>query len=219
MFSNSNSSLGIVLVAIVLLSSIVIFSGMDTPDRAQLATFGMNVSNVTACLTDSLTGVSTNYAINKKTRNTEQIYFTLATGFDASQKGAMIARDPKTNELKNNTLTLSNQDTNNDKNCQRIIPEHAAQKRSEGGLGYTLPKVRESNVAWYVTEDGRVFNATGFVSDGKTYFTASLYYNGELKMKSSDKTNTYTERAQVIAEALLNDTYGEIELTGNALTK
>lgn len=219
MFSNNNSNLAIVLVTVVLLSSIVIFSSLDTPDSAQLATFGNNVSNVTSAIIDQLTGVSVNYAVNNQYRNTEQIYFTLATGLDAGQKGAMIVRDPKSSELKDNILTLNNKETANDKNCQRIIPEHAAKKSKEGGLGYSLPYVRESNAAWYVTEEGQVFNATGFVMKGKTYFTASLYYNGELKMTSSDKTNTYSERAQAIAEALLNGESGAVELTGNALTK
>ena len=100
-----------------------------------------------------------------------------------------------------------------DKACQNILTPYAARKTNDpqGGLGLTLPKVREHNEAWYVTEDGKVFNATGFVSGGKTYFTADLYVTGELKVDSAE--NDYDERANKIAKALTSGYAGDMAAT------
>lgn len=213
-------SLIITIIVTIILAAIVIFSGMDTPERAQLATFGNNVTNVSSAMTDQLTGVSTNFATQSKTRNTEQIYFTLATGYDNGQFGAMIGDDPAAAEITNNTYNVDNMDSGDlDKNCQRIIPAHAEAKSKDGGLGYVLPKVRESNEAWYVTEEGQVFNATGFVSGGNTYFTADVYYSGELAMNASSLANHYEARAFQIAAAIIDGQKGAIELSGEALNK
>ena len=78
-------SLIITIIVIIILAAIVIFSGMDTPERAQLANFGQQVSNISSAITDQLTGVSVNYGTSGRTRNTEQIYYTLATGKDPGQ--------------------------------------------------------------------------------------------------------------------------------------
>ena len=191
-------SLIITIIVIIILAAIVIFSGMDTPERAQLANFGQQVSNVSSAIVDQLTGVSTSFATEGKTRNAEQIYYKLATGTDCGQYGRM-------------TTTGSGSNSGDvDKACQNILPTYAARKTNDpqGGLGLTLPTVREHNEAWYVTEDGKVFNATGFVSGGKTYFTADLYVTGELKVASAE--NDYDERADKIAKALTSGYAGDM---------
>ena len=182
---NSNALVAIIL-AIVITSSIVIFTGMDTPERAQLANFAQDVSNVSAAIIDQLASVSIQFAVEGKTRNTEEHYYTLATGLDAGQYGTMMGAD---------YLTPGT----SDKKFQRINPSHAEKRTAEGGLGYTLPKVRGTNEAWYVTANGIVFNATGFVSDGRTYFTADCYVERELPAKSGPQE----ELAEKIADALL----------------
>ena len=73
---NSNVLVAVIL-AIVITSSIVIFSGMDTPERAQLANFMQQVSNVSSAVIDQLTSVSVEYAVEGESRNTEQVYYTL----------------------------------------------------------------------------------------------------------------------------------------------
>lgn len=198
-------SLIITIIVIIILAAIVIFSGMDTPERAQLANFGQQVSNVSSAIVDQLTGASTEFATEGKTRNTEQIYYRLATGLDVGQFGTMQGEDVTDHSGDNGA---------NDTNCQRINPEYAARKTSDAkkGLGITLPKVRETNIAWYVTEDGKVFNATGFVSGGKTYFTADLYTEDDTTMTSSDINNTYEERAEKIAAELIKGTTGKISI-------
>lgn len=191
-------SLIITIIVIIILAAIVIFSGMDTPERAQLANFGQQVSNVSSAIVDQLTGVSTTFATEGKTRNTEQIYYTLATGKDAGQYGKM----------KGDSLIGSGEAVETSENCQNIVTTHAAAKTNAGGLGLTLPTVREHDEAWYVTSEGKVFNATGFVSGGKTYFTADLYANTELKVDAG--TNTYEARALEIAKALNDGKTGVI---------
>ncbi len=167
-------SLIITIIVIIILAAIVIFSGMDTPERAQLANFGQQVSNISSAITDQLTGVSVNYGTSGRTRNTEQIYYTLATGKDPGQYGYM------------NGATVTVAEKAASKGCQNIVTTFAEKKTNStvasgeeiGGLGLALPTVREHNEAWYVTADGKVFNATGFVSGGKTYWTADLYTEG-----------------------------------------
>ncbi len=189
-------SLIITIIVIIILAAIVIFSGMDTPERAQLANFGQQVSNVSSAIVDQLTGVSTGFATSGKTRNTEQIYYTLATGDDCGQYGNMQAALL----IGKNASGEANAPTRTSQGCQNIVPSHAEKKTKDGGLGLALPTVREHNEAWYVTADGKVFNATGFVSGGKTYWTADLYTDGELKVDPTK--GAYEERAVKIAEAL-----------------
>lgn len=201
-------SLIITIIVIIILAAIVIFSGMDTPERAQLANFGQQVSNISSAITDQLTAVSVEYGTSGRTRNTEQIYFTLATGKDPGQYGFMNADlvTPATTSLELEA-------------CQNIVKDFAKEKTSKavasgeviGGLGLTLPTVREHNEAWYVTSEGKVFNATGFVSGGKTYWTADLYTEGTLEVSAAD--NTYAARAKTIAKALNEGKTGAITVT------
>ena len=182
---NSNVLVAVIL-AIVITSSIIIFSGLDTPERAKLANFGQQISNVQSAIVDQFTGVATKYATEGETRNVEQHYYTLATGLDAGKYGTMMGADYS-------TIGTSG------KKFQRISPTHAEKKIVEGGLGYALPKIRETNEAWYITADGKVFNATGFVADGKTYFTADCYVERELPAKSGPQEDL----AAKIADALI----------------
>lgn len=200
-------SLIITIIVIIILAAIVIFSGMDTPERAQLANFGQQVSNVDAAIVDQISGVTTTFATEGKTRNQEQIYYTLATGEDCGQYGKMKGDDLITEK---NESGEPIEDVKESQNCQNIVVEYAARKTNDkkGGLGITLPTVREHNEAWYVTSEGKVFNATGFVSGGKTYWTADLYTEGELKVDAKD--GTYEKRAVEIAKALNDGKTGAI---------
>lgn len=187
---NSNILVAVVL-AIVITSSIVMFNGMDTPERAKLANFGQQVSNVNSAIIDQLTNVSVGYAVEGEFRNTEQVYYTLATGLDAGRYGTMMGAD---------YLTPGS----SGKKFQRINPDYAKNSTKDNkGLGITLPTIRETNEAWYVTAEGQVFNATGFVHDGKTYFTSYCYVERELPVKSGPQE----ELAEKIADALLRGEY------------
>lgn len=121
---NSNVLVAVIL-AIIITSSIVIFSGLDTPERAKLANFVQQISNVQSDLVDQLTGIATNYATKGESRNVEQHYYTLATGLDAGKYGTMMGADYS-------TIGTSG------KKFQRISPAHAERKIAEGGLGYVF---------------------------------------------------------------------------------
>lgn len=82
-------------------------------------------------------------------------------------------------------------------NCQRIDPNTA-----KANIHMNLPDVREANCAWYITTEGEVFNATGYIYDSKTFFNASCYKEGEL---TASKTNTQEKLAIKIADVLLNN--------------
>jgi type II secretory pathway pseudopilin PulG len=196
-------SLIITIIVIIILAAIVIFSGMDTPERAQLANFGQQVSNVNAAIVDQIAGVSTTFATEGKTRNTEQMYYKLATGVDCGQYGTM-------NTFESDDIGKQNSGEKDSK-CQNIIVAHAKEDSKNGGLSLTLPDVREHDEAWYITEKGQIFNATGFVSGGKTYFTSDLYVTGELKVDAGD--NNYYERADLIAAALVGGYAGDLSAT------
>lgn len=191
-------SLIITIIVIIILAAIVIFSGMDTPERAQLSNFAQQVSNVHSAVIDKLTDVTINHTSSGETRNAEQLYFELATGEDCGQFGYMSGdgKDAGTDDLKEEA-------------CQNILPDQAKEY-----LGITLPNVRESNTAWYVTKNGQVFNATGFVSGGKTYFTADLYYdNDDITMTANDRSKTAVNRAKEIAKAISTGKTGAIDIT------
>ncbi len=195
-------SLIITIIVIIILAAIVIFSGMDTPERAQLAGFSQDVANVSAALTDQLTDASTTFNTNKQTRNTEQTYYYLATGLDSSQYGYMMGT-----EIYKSGDTKAKKDEAAPYNCQNIL-QNTKREADAKKLNTTLPKVREHDEAWYVTADGKVFNATGFVSGGKTYFTADLYTNAELTVDPG--TQEYEDRAKIIAKELMAGTSGAI---------
>lgn len=55
-------------------------------------------------------------------------------------------------------------------------------------LNIELPKVRNIDSGWYVTKSGKIFNVTGFIYDGKTYFDARHYCNKELSADTSNQS-------------------------------
>lgn len=77
-----------------------------------------------------------------------------------------------------------------------------------------LPKVRESNTAWYVTKEGRVFNANGFTYNNRTYFTPGIYQDGTLPSQDTMQEGN----ADKIYEAIKNGTNIVIDATGTGGT-
>lgn len=186
-------SLIITIIVIIILAAIVIFSGMDTPERAQLSNFAQQVSNVHSAVIDQLTDVTVAHTASGETRNAEQLYYELATSGDCGQFGYMSGTG------KPGTTSLDKEA------CQNITADKGA-----GRIKITLPKVRESDKAWYVTKDGKVFNATGFVSGGKTYFTADLYCDEEITLTSTNKDSDFVDVAKKIAGLLADGTTGAV---------
>ena len=164
-------SLIITIIVIIILAAIVIFSGLNTPDSAQFAGFTQQVDNVYSAVMNKFGDLKAKHAISGDYRTNEQIYIEIATGVDPKQYATM-----------NTTGVTTSGGTST--HIQHILP--SATTDSEHSLGMTLPKVRESNNAWYVTDEGRVFNANGFVYDKKTYFSGSLYKGAEISASSGD---------------------------------
>lgn len=183
-------SLIITIIVIIILAAIVIFSGMDTPERAQLSNFAQQVSNVHSAVLDQLTDVTIKHATSGEVRTAAQLYGELARNVDLGQDGTM--------EIVSGADSLA---------------ERIDEKKSEESINLKLPTVREDNTAWYVTADGKVFNASGFVSGNKTYFTADLFADGSLPRLNSSNTSELKARATVIAEELLKGTTGEISVS------
>ena len=180
-FLISNIIALVLVVPIIILSTIVIFSGLGTPDRAQFAMFCQEVDNVSMDVINSYADLKAEHAIARENRTDEQLYYEVATGIDAGEDGTMMGAN----------VSRAGDDG---ENCQRINPD-------KNNLSGSLPEIRETDVAWYITTNGTVFNATGFVHEGKTYFTASHYKNEELDAQKSD---TQEDLAFDIAEAILN---------------
>ncbi len=124
------------------------------------------------------------YALNNKKRNNAQIYYEVATGID-------LGDNITSTDIMNGANVTSK--TPGNKNFQRINPETF--KR------LTLPNVNESNEYWYITNDGQVFNASGFVYEDRTYFNSNCFCEGKVP---SSKSKYNEDIAEKVAEAIIN---------------
>ena len=197
-------SLIITIIVIIILAAIVIFTGLGTPDSAQFAKFTSQVDDVYTAVLDQYSKLKVSHATKRDTRTNEQIYLEIATGFDNDQYTTMG----------NNRLMVgsSGEGVADGVGVQLIKATKTAGFKEGSGEADTnqehasliadmLPEVRQSKNAWYVTEDGRVFNANGFAYDGKVYVDASHYFaSGDLAdlYPANQKTN-YDRAAKVWA--------------------
>lgn len=159
-------SLIITIIVIIILAAIVIFNGLNTPNSAQFAAFTQQVDNVQMAVMNKHGELKTKHSIAGHYRTDEQIYLEIATGEDHGMEAFMCTTG-------NTYKTTSDTSTG----IQNILPGKSTDK--EHSIGMTLPKVRESNNAWYVTKEGRVFNGNGYTYNGKTYYDARHYEDGE----------------------------------------
>ena len=191
-------SLIITIIVIIILAAIVIFTGLGTPDSAQFSSFCNDVDSVYMAMIDQYGELKVEHAVANHTRTDEQIFLEIAIGDDKEQYSVM-----------NNTITLDGSADDGVPTTglgyQNIDPVDSYLKKE---ANYTLPDVRQSNEAWYVTKEGKIFNANGFVYDDKTYFNASYYYGSELKATEAaptggtEATDVISARAKTIAAAI-----------------
>ena len=137
-------SLIITIIVIIILAAIVIYTGLNTPDRANYAKFVQDVDNVQTAVYNKFGDLKTKHALEKNSRTDEQIYLEIATGKDNGMNSFMCT---------NGTSYNSTEDAST--GVQNITPS------GEKLLGIKLPKVRESTTSWYIDKNGTVFNATG----------------------------------------------------------
>lgn len=187
----------ITIIVIIILAAIVIFTGLGTPDSAQFAAFTNDVDTVYMAVTDKFADLKVAHAAANDYRTNEQIYMEIATGKCAIGSGDLTKVTQWTKMQNKDEFTPGTQSavTASSNGCQRIHPDNSLLK-TESKI--SLPKVRQQINAWYVMADGRVFNANGYVYNGKTYYNASYYTTKELD--STD--NQYQGRATKIAEIM-----------------
>ncbi len=202
-------SLIITIIVIIILAAIVIFQGFSSISSSQLATFDSNCDNIYNAVLNKHGELVSEYALNNKTRNSEQIYAYIATNKDPDQYGAMDASDDPKGSESNKTDVKEGVITVGDP-CQRIVPDSNL-------LKLTLASVREKNDAWFVTKDGQIFNASGFVyTDGngntRTYFNAKVYVDGQCPALDATEANRskLASRAIEIAKMLIEGKEGGI---------
>lgn len=181
-------SLIITIIVIIILAAIVIFSGLNTPDSAQFAGFTQQVDNVYSAVMNKYGDLKAKHAISGDYRTDEQIYLEIAI---ADNKGQFVVMNG-TAEASADAAEVAGSATTHTNRIINIDPEKSNSKTNEYSLGMTLPKVRQYNDAWYITRDGRVFNANGFTYDNKTYFSGSIYTAHEIASKSGNNIDRAT---------------------------
>lgn len=195
-------SLIITIIVIIILAAIVIFSGLGTPDSAQFSNFCQDCDNVYNAVMNKFADLKVEHALEGNYRTDEQIYIQIATGEDPNQYSIM-----------GNNVVFSGDsidDAGTSAGVQLIKKE-----KSKEMIDLVLPTVRQTNNAWYVTKDGRVFNATGYFYDGKTYFNAAIHHVGELP--AGPEIVTEQDRSVAIGAALMQD-LSVVEITGDSPT-
>ena len=190
-------SLIITIVVIIILAAIVIFNGLNTPNSANFAKFTQQVDNVQMAVTNKYAELRTRHALANNTRTDEQIYLEIATGSDNGIDNYMCTVGTSYKAKASESTGIQN----------ILVGEGSGTtatgaKNTEHSIGMTLPLVRESNTGWYVTKEGRVFNANGYEYDGKTYFAGGIYQDGTLPANETSNAN----RAKVIYETIARGT-------------
>lgn len=155
----------ITIIVIIILAAIVIFTGLGTPDSAQLASFTQQVDNVYSAVLNKYAELYLAHNLSGEYRTKEQIYIEIAAGAD---------RDSVTSGVTGTTRTMTMVD-----DCININPTNSADMTNKFSAHIVLPKINNEQDDWYVTEDGAVFNQNGFVHDGKVYFNGYTYEIGD----------------------------------------
>ncbi len=170
----------IFIIALILFSLLIwklCFSSSNN-NNSSLENFNQSIEKVDELIFSRFSELFKLHGQKSDERSNEQLYYEAATGIDAGESGEMKGS------------VISNDNNGENKNYQRINPDI-----------YDLPKVRGSNLEWYVINNGQIFNATGFYDkeSDKTYFTPYCYQNGKLKINKKSVNN---EIAQKIADTL-----------------
>lgn len=210
----------ITIIVIIILAAIVIFTGLGTPDSANFAHFCQDCDNVYSAVFNSFADLKASHATANQQRTDEQIYIEIATGTDFGQYVAMGGTTvvDKSGESQNTTTNCQNIIVTGHKDLQwggidgayKSIATIEDDKKTTTKLSIKLPDVRENNCAWYITKNGQVFNATGYVYkvDGTEY----TYFNANARCKAGENgplpavnNDLELDRAKVIATAIVGE--------------
>ena len=99
-------SLIITIIVIIILAAIVIFSGMGTPEKAQLASFATDLDNVESAVLQAYADKRIEIGVNGEVWTSAQIYESIATGEDNRDNlvGGAFAKIDEENGKVNMTL-------------------------------------------------------------------------------------------------------------------
>ena len=77
-------SLIITIIVIIILAAIVIFTGLNTPDRANFAKFTQGISDLNLAITQDYANRKAKYATKDESRTDAQIYYNIASGTEVN---------------------------------------------------------------------------------------------------------------------------------------
>ena len=192
-------SLIITIIVIIILAAIVLFNGLNAPNSANFAKFTQNVDNVSMAVMNKYANLMERHGISGETRTAEQIYLEIAEAHNYGQTKYMGLSKGTVKDSAAASEGLQNIDPDKSNLSAPTSAEKLTNADKNFSLGMALPKVRESNKAWYITKDGTVFNANGYEYDGKVYFTGAYYVEGVDRKAVDDPLNA---RAKQIADAI-----------------
>jgi len=178
----------ITIIVIIILAAIVIFTGLGTPESAQFSAFTNDVDTVYMAVMDKFADLKVQHTLSGDYRTNEQIYIEIAQGKAAADQYTVMNTDGTTAGSAANGIGNGDAGTG----CINIQKDNTL-------LTVRLPKVREDENYWYILKDGRVFNETGYLYNGKTYVNSTFYYTNETTSAHDE------ERATDIASKMLAD--------------
>lgn len=182
----------IIIIAIIILASIVIFSGLDTPEKAQLSKVISDIDSVQTSADQAYSGLYTERALTGEVWTKGQLYEAVATG--------IIDREQLSGEglvkISNNSLLTIN------------LPVY------EGRTWYISVKDLSPTI-----QTGSVVLSLGFESDGKTYSTLlDIQNRGELVDSDEEvDTNLKVTDLKITTDIEGTDIAGDSVLIGTPL--
>ena len=147
-------SLIITIIVIIILAAIVIFTGLNTPDRANLAKFVQNISDFREAVRNDYMNKKTKYSIEQKPRSDAQIFYLIAKGLSADDIDINVT-------LPSGDIKVSSLDGIwgiEGTEAYLITPENEA-KIANWGKARTY---YESGERHYITDKGDVFVLNGY---------------------------------------------------------
>lgn len=181
-------SLIITIIVIIILAAIVIYTGLNTPDRANFAKFTQQVDNIQTAINEEYFKKVEKYATEHKTRTESQIYYIIASGKEDDVDVNTTLENVRTGTVEELGLYLR-PDTFQGTEFYEIDNNISiAGMKDNKGL-YAALGTEEKH---YVTDKGEFFILPGYpVENGNTtrwYVNASKYYEGEKKILASEIT-------------------------------
>lgn len=159
-------SLIITIIVIIILAAIVIFTGLNTPDRANFARFVQNFSDYNTAIMGDFHTRKTKNSVEGLTRTDAQVYYAIAKNHDITDINATPSGDGTVTGLGITTYPeplIGNDfyEITSDNNIAGIKQQKQFYEKTEKhyvtdkGEGFFLPGYRLENdgeIRWYINE-------------------------------------------------------------------